>query len=124
MVAAAKIAVEAKYQHGLYGGSVHTGCFRNVSCQLARRGIALAAKISDYSQFSLGGAYGHALGEHAHNRRILLGTSVASNDVIVQNGLNVPACRLRHFGEMAAAIQSLFFPGDGEEDDGSGKFKF
>ena len=63
----------------------------------------------------------HAFGEHAHHAGILLRTAIAADDVVVQNGFDIPALLFRHLGEMRAAVQSLLFAGHSQENNGRGK---
>src|ERR1700733_10816230 len=48
---------------------------------------------------------------------ILLGVFVSSNNGVVESGFNIPALIFRHLREMLAAIQSVFFAGNGQEND-------
>src|SRR5581483_6454202 len=63
----------------------------------------------------------NAFGENAHHARVLLCIAVAADDVVVENGFDVPSLLLRHLGKVLAAVQALFFSGHGKKNDGGGK---
>ena len=52
------------------------------------------------------------------------GGGVAADDVVVEDGFEVPTLGFDELGEVAAAVEALLFSGDGEEDDGAGEFEF
>ena len=52
------------------------------------------------------------------------GGGVAADDVVVEDGFELPTFGFGELGEVATAVEALFFAGDGEEDDGAGEFEF
>ncbi len=69
----------------------------------------------------------NALGRPSENTRthvrILFRALVAADDVVVEHGLDVPVLRARDVREAAAAVEVLFFAGDGQKDDGCREFQ-
>ena len=53
----------------------------------------------------------------------MLRTAVAADDVVVQDGFDVPTLVFRHLGEVAAAVQALLFAGHGQENNRRGKLQ-
>src|SRR4029077_3598411 len=51
-------------------------------------------------------------------------STVAAYDVIVEHALKLPALLFGHLGEVGAAVESLFFAGDGEKNDGCRELVF
>ncbi len=73
-----------------------------------------------------GGGAGDALGEDADGGFICAdcaGGGVATDDVVVEDGLKIPALGFGELGEVTAAVEALLFAGYGEEDDGAGKLE-
>jgi hypothetical protein len=69
----------------------------------------------------------NVFGEDTDGVRVLefiAGGAIAAHDVVVENGLELPAFLLCEVGEVFAAIEALLFAGNGDEDDGGGKFDF
>src|SRR5258706_14785459 len=56
--------------------------------------------------------------------RGVTGGGVAADDIVVEDGFKLPAFGLGEFGEVAAAVEALFFAGYGDEDDGAGELEF
>ena len=54
----------------------------------------------------------------------LAGGGVAADDVVVEDGVELPAFGFGEFGEVAAAVEALLLTGDGDEDDAAGEFEF
>ncbi len=54
---------------------------------------------------------------------ILLRTLVATDNIVVENGLDIPALLLCHLCKMLAAVQSLFFASHGQKNDRAGKLQ-
>ena len=95
--------------------------------ELAGGRVVLGADGLDFAELLQGGWAGDALGEDANGRFVCAdcaGSGVASDDVVVEDGFEVPAFGLREFGEVTAAVEALLFAGDGEEDDGAGELEF
>jgi hypothetical protein len=67
---------------------------------------------------------GDALGEDADGGLVLAGPvaggGVAADDVVVQDGFELPALGLGELREVRAAVEALLLAGDGDEDDGGG----
>ncbi len=75
------------------------------------------------ADFGIAAGDGQAFGKHAHRILVHAGERfVPAHDIVVQRGLNIPPQRFRHLREVMAAHQTLFLPGDGQENNGSGKF--
>ena len=123
MIAAAQVAIQPEDQHRLDPGIVGSGHLGDVASQLARGRITFAAQAADDAEVSLAGTGGHALGENSHQRRVLLRASVASDDVVVQRGLDIPSFGLCHLSKMFAAVEPLLFAGHGEKYDSAGEFQ-
>ena len=73
-----------------------------------------------------GGGAGDALGEDADGGFVgtdCAGGGVAADDVVVEDGFEIPALGFDVLREVAAAVEALLFSGYGEEDDGAGEFK-
>ena len=51
------------------------------------------------------------------------GGGVAADDVVVEDGFELPALGFGEAGEVAAAVEALLFSGDGDEDDGGWEFE-
>ena len=63
-----------------------------------------------------GGGAGDAFGEDADGGFVgagCAGRGVAADDVVVEDGFEVPALRFGESGEMTAAVETLFFAGYG-----------
>src|SRR5262249_39928111 len=125
VIAAAQVAVATKDQLG--GKLAKIIGFTDgidVSGQQAGGGIILSAHGGYAAKVGLGGGRGNALREHPHPvavlQRIARGT-IAADDIVIQHSLQLPALLFGHLGEVRAAVESLFFSGNGEKNDGGGK---
>jgi len=117
VVAAAQEAVEAEDEKRLYSGIVRAPDVGDKAGKLARCRVALSAEHANTPDFSLACHRWQAFGKHAYHARILLRTAVASHDVIVQNRFELPRLLLGHLGEVLAAVQTLLFSSDRQEND-------
>src|ERR1700746_243576 len=117
MISSAQIAVQPEHQQRLHTDVVTATHFGDVARELPGNGITLAAEIADEAQIGFRSGNRHALGENSHHIHILLRVTVATYDVVVEHGFDVPSLGLGHLCEVAAAIQSLLFPGYGQEYD-------
>src|SRR5205807_6637584 len=122
MVATPQVTVETENQQRLDPGIVGAADLGDVAREFAGTRIALAAQVTDLAQLLLIGRDRDPFGENAHHACVLLGALVATHNVVVEHGLDIPALLLRHGGEMPAAVQSLLFAGDRQKNDGGWKF--
>src|SRR5260370_16713351 len=98
--------------------------FFDIARQLARSRVVFPAGGTETPQVRFGSGGGKPLGEDAHNVVLLQRVArraIATDDVVVQHTLQLPAFIFRHLGEVAAAVQPLLFTGDRQKDDGRGK---
>src|SRR5262249_49489809 len=124
MVSTAKVAIAAEFEER---GDFQLICSRglcNISRQLARWRVVLAAKGADHPQLRLGCVVGNAFGEDPNYLGILAGALIAAHDIVVQDGFDVPALRLGELGEMLAAKETLLFSRNRQENDRAGEMKF
>ena len=66
--------------------------------------------------------HGHSFGKNSHHAGVLSGARLPPDDVVVQGGFDIPSLLLRHLGKMFAAVQSLLFSRDGQENNRCRKF--
>jgi len=81
------------------------------------------AEHSNPPDFSFAGRRWQSLGKHAHDARILLRTTVAAYNVVIQDGFELPPLLLGHLGEMFAAVQTLFFSRDRQKNNRRWEFE-
>src|SRR5258706_6222071 len=124
MVAAAKEPVEPKDRKRLHPCIVGAPDVGDVACKLARSRVALSAEHSNPPDFSLAGRRWQSFGKHAHDAQILLRTTVAPHNVVIQNGFELPPLLLGHLGEVFAAVQTLFFSRDRQKNNRRWEFEF
>ena len=132
VIAAAEEAVAAELEHGIEARSrrrdrVGTADVGNRARELAGGRIALIAKCQDAPNLLGRGVGGDIFGEDADSMRVLTlvpGCTIAADDVVVEDGFELPAFLLREVGEVFAAEQVLFFAGDGDKDQRGGEFDF
>ena len=94
--------------------------------ELAGGGVVFGAEGLDGVELLEGGGGGDAFGEDADGGlvgRLVAGGGVAADDVVVEDGFELPALGLGEFGEVAAAVEALLFAGYGDEDDGAGELE-
>src|SRR5258708_705530 len=104
MVSATKIAVAPEFEQRLNGCPIAARSLSDVSRQFARNGIVLAAESANHAKLRLGGAIRNTFGKNTHNFRVLPGTLVPSDYVVIDHGLDLPALRLGKLRYMFAAV--------------------
>ena len=126
MVAPAQVTVAAidERRGKPVGRKISAPDFGHVARQFTRRRVVFAAQGANRAQLSLCGGGWNSFRKHAHRLGILLWILVASHNIVIQHGLNLPALLPRHLREVLAAIESLLFARDGKKNHGCGKFKF
>ncbi len=124
MVAAAQESVQTEDEQWLYSGIVRTPHVGDVAGEFARSRVALSSKHANSLDFSLACCCRQAFRKNAHHARILSWTEVASHNVIVQNRFEFPGLLLGHLGEVLAAVQTLLFAGDRQENDSCWELNF
>src|SRR5207302_2442513 len=113
MIPAAQVPVKAEDQHRFHAHVVGPPNLSDITRHLPRSGVALSAHPANAPQILLGRRRRNAFGKYAYHGVVLLGALVPAHDVVVQDGLNLPALLLRHLREVMAAVQSLLLTGDG-----------
>src|SRR3984893_15991214 len=103
VVAAAQESVQTEDEKRLHSGIVRTPHVGDVAGKLARNRVTFAAERPNSLDVSLAGRCRQAFGKQAHHARILSWTDVASHNVVIQNGFQLPRLLLGHLSKMLAA---------------------
>ena len=93
----------------------------------SREGESLSApRVLDGVELVERGGSWNAFGEDADGVLVLAcgaGGGVAADDVVIEDGFEIPGFGSGEFGEVAAAVETLLFSGHGDEDDCGGKLE-
>src|SRR5581483_3299871 len=110
VVAAAQIAVRTKNEHRLETGGIRAADLQDVPRQLTGGGVTLATDAADQLQLFFIRSDRNAFGEHANPACILPRAAITADDVVIQNGFDVPPRLPGHPREVFGAVESLFLP--------------
>ena len=108
----------------LGGEEVGGGDFGDGAGEFAGGRVGFGADGLDLVELVEGGVAGDAFREDANGGFVLMGVAgggVSADDVVVEDGFELPAFGFGEAGEVGAAVETLLFACDGDEDDGGGE---
>src|SRR5438876_342103 len=90
VIASPHVAIAAKLQPRLNFQIVNSAGLRDIPGQFSRWGIILSPEGANHTKLRLSCSVGNTFGKNAHDFRILPGTLISADDVVVQDRLDVP----------------------------------